>query len=53
MSDTVQVRTLERIDDPSGSASIKAGVEIDLPKHIADRLIAEGKAEKVKGKKTK
>lgn len=52
MAETIHVRTLARIDDPQrGGASIRANVKIDLPKAVAEKLIAEGKAEKAaKGK---
>lgn len=43
------IRTLQSIPDPrNGGASISAGVKIDLPKSIAERLIKDGKAEKAK-----
>lgn len=44
--ETIKVRTLARIDDPHrGGASIRAGITAELPKAMAERLIAEGKAE--------
>lgn len=49
MAETVTIRTLERIDDPkTGSAKIAANVTVTLPKQVARKLVAEGKAEEVK-----
>jgi hypothetical protein len=46
----VKVRTTRTIDDPENrGVKVAANVEIDLPEAVAEKLIAEGKAEKVNG----
>lgn len=49
MSDKLTVRTLVRIDDPQrGGASIQSGATVTLSRKLAEKLIAEGKAEAVR-----
>lgn len=51
MADTKKIKTLVRVGNPRTGLIIAAGVTVDLPTVWADRFIAEGKAEEVKGGK--